>query len=113
MHSDISLVLLRAVGGKIDDFPDIATARHVGIDFTIAAAKAILTDMSLTTSIPDHRKFKFIYCSGWGAEWDQDVKLYVEQENRRLKVRSRFNILAFREMELTTSIVGVCGGRTN
>jgi len=37
--------------------------------------------------LPDGKKFRFVFCSGKFAEWDQNKTLAFMQDTRRLKVR--------------------------
>ena len=75
----------RTVGGKVQDFPDLETARKVGVDHTLAAANAFAT--SLAPRLESGRKFAFVFCSGDGASRDPDTKLWIMSDTRKIKVR--------------------------
>jgi nucleoside-diphosphate-sugar epimerase len=75
------------VGGRATSFPDVATARKVSVDFTLAAARKFST--VLASQIGDSRKFHFVFCSGWGAEMDPHKRLWMLADTRRIKVRRR------------------------
>ncbi len=64
----------------------MATARKVKVDFALAAAKAFLE--GLAPRLPEGHKFRFVFCSGRDAEWDQEKHLMYWQDTRRLKVCS-------------------------
>ncbi|OAP65343.1 hypothetical protein AYL99_01315 [Fonsecaea erecta] len=72
------------LGGKVEDFPDFQTARKVGVDFTLAAADAFVKTICPNLAPQGHR-FRFVFCSGMGAEWDQDKKLWLFSDTRKLK----------------------------
>lgn len=73
--------IARCLGGKVEDFPDVETARKVGVDFALAAANAFVRSIA-----PNGGKFQFVFCSGKGAEWDQQKKLWMFSDTRKLKV---------------------------
>ena len=75
----------RAIGGKTANFPDVETAWKVGVDFTLAAAKAF--DKDLAPKVPEGKKFRFVFCSGMLAEWDQEKSLHFMKDSRLIKVR--------------------------
>ncbi|KAI1495373.1 hypothetical protein F5X96DRAFT_613213 [Biscogniauxia mediterranea] len=72
-----------SIGGRATQFPDVETARRVSVDFTIAAAKAFLDN--LAPRLPDGRKFRFLFCSGKFAEWDDKKKLSFMSDTRHIK----------------------------
>lgn len=74
----------RCLGGKAEDFPSLAAARKVGVDYTLAAANAFVK--GICPALPQGQKFQFVFCSGKGAEWDQDKSLWVFPDTRKLKV---------------------------
>jgi hypothetical protein len=78
----------RTVGGKIQDFPNIETARKVGIDHTLAAARAFATTLAPPLGKAG-RKFHFVFCSGNGAEQQEDARVWLFSETRKLKVCGR------------------------
>ncbi|KAH0845743.1 putative nucleoside-diphosphate-sugar epimerase [Fonsecaea pedrosoi] len=71
------------LGGKVEDFPDLQTARTVGVDFTLAAANALVRGVCPT--LPPEQRLRFVFCSGNGAEWHQDRKLWLFSDTRKLK----------------------------
>ena len=69
------------LGGKVEDFLDIATDRRVGIDYTLAAANAFA--LKLVPNLA-RRKFAFVFWSGNGAEQQQDARLWLFFDTRKL-----------------------------
>ena len=53
---------------------------------TLAAAKAFVTTLAPKLAGRE-RKFRFVFCSGMGAEWDQDKSLMFLSDTRKIKVR--------------------------
>ncbi|KAI0008414.1 hypothetical protein F4779DRAFT_450959 [Xylariaceae sp. FL0662B] len=74
---------LWAIGGRAYQFPDLETAKKVQVDFTLAAANAFLD--ALAPQLPEPQKFRFVFCSGKFAEWDQEKRLLMLPGTRRLK----------------------------
>ncbi|KAL7624584.1 hypothetical protein AAE478_006151 [Parahypoxylon ruwenzoriense] len=74
---------LWAIGGRAGQFPDLETARKVSVDYTLAAANAFISE--LAPKLPEGQKFRFIFCSGKFAEWDQDKSLLMLKDTRRIK----------------------------
>jgi hypothetical protein len=74
----------RCLGGKVEDFPNLETASKVGVAFPLAAANAFVEGICPSLKQAGE-KFRFVFCSGRGAEWDQDKKLWVFADTRRLK----------------------------
>lgn len=62
---------------------DIDLARRVSIDYTLAAAKAMRD--KLAPKVPAGKRFRFVYCSGDMAEWDQDKSLLFMADTRKIK----------------------------
>ena len=60
------------------------TAKKVSIDYTIAGAKAFLE--VLAPKLPEPQKFRFVFCSGKYAEWDQNKSLLLLKDTRLIKV---------------------------
>lgn len=58
--------------------PDNETARRISLDYTLAAARAFDKACS--------KPFRFIYCSGAGAERDPTKPLWFMQDYRRIRV---------------------------
>jgi len=75
---------IRALGGKVNQFPDAATAKKVQVDYTLAAASAFVS--SLAPQLPEGKAFRFVFCSGKYAEWDQNRSLAFMGDTRRFKV---------------------------
>ncbi|KAF3071064.1 hypothetical protein GL218_00887 [Daldinia childiae] len=77
-----------AIGGRATQFPDVETARKVSVDYTLAAAKAFT---ELASKLPEvkkkkgSRKFRFVFCSGKFAEWDQNKNLKMMRDTRLIK----------------------------
>lgn len=78
----------RSVGGKVQDFPNIETARKVGIDHTLAAANAFATTLAPPLGNAG-RKFPFVFCSGYGAEQKEDARVWPFADTRKIKVCGR------------------------
>ncbi|KAI1417905.1 hypothetical protein F5Y13DRAFT_150023 [Hypoxylon sp. FL1857] len=72
-----------AVGGRATQFPDVETARKVSVDYTLAAAKAFVDE--LAPKLPESQKFRFVFCSGQFAEWDQEKNLKMLADTRKIK----------------------------
>lgn len=82
------LTLHRAIGGRATQFPDVETYRRVQVDFTLAAARAFRE--TLVPQLPAGKQFRFVFCSGKFAEWDQKKPLSFLADTRRVKVRFFF-----------------------
>ncbi|KAI0019478.1 hypothetical protein F4780DRAFT_447686 [Xylariomycetidae sp. FL0641] len=72
-----------AIGGRAPQFPDVETARKVSVDYTLAAAQAFRAH--LAPRLPAGRKFRFLFCSGKFAEWDDKKRLSFMNDTRRIK----------------------------
>ncbi|KAL1965845.1 hypothetical protein VTN77DRAFT_5166 [Rasamsonia byssochlamydoides] len=72
-----------AIGGRVTQFPDLETAKRVGIEYTHAGAQAFL--QHVTPSLEAGQKFRFVYCSGWGATEDPNKTLLIVPDTRRIK----------------------------
>ncbi|KAL8388901.1 hypothetical protein RB599_010187 [Gaeumannomyces hyphopodioides] len=72
---------LWAIGGRVSQFPDVDTARKVGVDYTLAAAKAFV-DAKLAG---DGKILRMVFCSGWLAEWNQEKPLRFMEHTRKIK----------------------------
>ncbi|KAI2463031.1 hypothetical protein F4781DRAFT_151262 [Annulohypoxylon bovei var. microspora] len=72
-----------ALGGRVPQFPDVETARKVSVDYTLAGAKAFIDE--LAPKLPGSQKFRFVFCSGKFAEWDQKKSLAMLGDTRRIK----------------------------
>ncbi|KAI0131429.1 hypothetical protein F4814DRAFT_405987 [Daldinia grandis] len=71
------------IGGRATQFPDVETARKVSVDYTLAAAKAF---SGLASKLPEgSQKFRFVFCSGKFAEWDQSKNLKMMKDTRLIK----------------------------
>lgn len=75
----------RAIGGRAAQFPNLETYRKVQVDYTVAAAKAFLEH--LVPRLAENKQFRFVFCSGKFAEWDQEKSLHFMADTRRVKVR--------------------------
>ncbi|KAJ9611168.1 hypothetical protein H2200_004351 [Cladophialophora chaetospira] len=84
------------LGGKVEDFPDLETARKVGVDYSLAAARAFAT--GICPSLQERgRRFLFVFCSGKGAEWDQSKSLWLFSDTRKLKGAAERGLLDIAE----------------
>ncbi|KAI0182102.1 hypothetical protein GGR52DRAFT_67504 [Hypoxylon sp. FL1284] len=72
-----------AVGGRTTQFPDLETARKVSVDYTLAAANAFVAE--LAPKLPESQKFRFVFCSGKFAEWNQEKSLKMMEDTRKIK----------------------------
>jgi hypothetical protein len=52
-------------------------------DFALIAANAFADTLAPALN---GKKFKFVFCSGMGAEWDQTKRLWFLKDTRRIKV---------------------------
>lgn len=68
----------------MDDFSDQETAKKVSIGYPVVAAEAFRD--KLCPSLPTKQPFRFVYCSSWGAERNQNAKLWMHSETRKMKV---------------------------
>ncbi|KAF7180248.1 hypothetical protein CNMCM7691_009415 [Aspergillus felis] len=69
------------VGGPAYRFPDVETCKKVH-DFALIAANAFADNLAPALN---GKKFKFVFCSGMGAEWDQTKPLWFLKDTRRIK----------------------------
>ncbi|EXJ73591.1 uncharacterized protein A1O5_03353 [Cladophialophora psammophila CBS 110553] len=83
------------LGGKVEDFPDLETARKVGVNFTLTAAHAFVK--GICPSLQPGQRFRFVFCSGNGAEWGQDKRLWVFSDTRKLKEAAERGLLDIAE----------------
>lgn len=74
------------LGGKLPDFPSLDVAKKVCIDYTLAAANAFAE--TLAPRLKAQGKFRFVFCSGRGAEPDAGKGLWVFSDTRKVKVWS-------------------------
>ncbi|KAK5996827.1 Leucinostatins biosynthesis cluster protein T [Cladobotryum mycophilum] len=75
---------LWAIGGKVNQFNhDKQICRKVSVDYTLAAANAML--QYLADKTPEGRKFRFVFCSGKYAEWNPKRPLLFMADTRRIK----------------------------
>jgi hypothetical protein len=82
------MLFRRTVGGKVQDFPNFETARKVSVDYTLEAARAFATSLAPPLGNAG-RKFSFVFCSGQGAEQQQDARVWLFSDTRKLKVCER------------------------
>lgn len=78
----ILIELNRTVGGPAFRFPDVEMCQKVHY-FTLTAANAFVNTLAPALN---GKKFKFVFCSGMGAEWDQTKPLWFMKDTRRIKV---------------------------
>ncbi|QDS71311.1 hypothetical protein FKW77_001766 [Venturia effusa] len=86
---------LWAIGGRAGQFPDVATAKKVQVDFTLAAAKAFAS--KLAPALDEGKEFKFVFCSGGMASRDQEINLWILQDTRKLKGLAENGLLEIAE----------------
>ncbi|KAJ4252780.1 hypothetical protein NW762_010686 [Fusarium torreyae] len=72
-----------AIGGRAPQFPDLDTYRKVQLDYTLAAASAFKNH--LAADLQTGKVFRFVFCSGKYAEWDQNKSLYFMADTRLVK----------------------------
>ncbi|KAI1269925.1 hypothetical protein F5Y18DRAFT_372018 [Xylariaceae sp. FL1019] len=72
-----------AIGGRAPQFADVETARKVSVDYTLNAANAFVTH--LAGNLPASQKFRFVFCSGKFAEWDDNKSLVFMSDTRHIK----------------------------
>lgn len=72
----------RTIGGPAYSFPDVDTCQKVH-DFALTAASTFVNTLAPALN---KKKFKFVFCSGMGAEWDQTKSLWFLKDTRRIKV---------------------------
>ncbi|CAH0034781.1 unnamed protein product [Clonostachys rhizophaga] len=72
-----------AIGGRATQFPDLDTFRKVSVDYTLAAARAF--KQHLAPALPGGQRFRFVFCSGMLAEWDQQKSLLFMADTRLVK----------------------------
>ncbi|KAK3393426.1 hypothetical protein B0H63DRAFT_498621 [Podospora didyma] len=75
--------VLWAIGGRSSAFPDLETYKRVQVDYLLAAADAFLKH--LAPQIPAGTEFRFVFCSGKYAEWDEKKPLCFMTDTRRMK----------------------------
>lgn len=79
----IANVIYRAIGGNIEQFHgNKEKCRQANVDFTLAGANAMRE--KLAAKAPNG-KFRFVFCSGKFAEWDQDKTLLFMSDSRKIK----------------------------
>ncbi|KAF5010253.1 hypothetical protein FDECE_3571 [Fusarium decemcellulare] len=72
-----------AIGGLATHFPDVETYRNVQVNYTISGAKSMIN--YLVPQLAPRVKFRFVFCSGKLAEWDQEQSLYFLADTRKGK----------------------------
>ena len=66
-------------------YSDLAYARKVDVEFPVAAAKAF-------AGMNGGRRFRFVLCSGIGAELDHEKPLgFILRDTKRIKVRTKLS----------------------
>lgn len=60
------------------------------VDYALAGARAFRDSLAPSLQHEDGKKkpFRFVFCSGAMAEWDQTKPLYFMADTRRIKVRT-------------------------
>ena len=103
----------RCLGGKVEDFPNLEAARKVGVEYTLSAARAFANEICPSVRERGH-KFRFVFCSGKGAEWDQSKSLWVFSDTRKLKGAAERGLLDIAEAnpEVFETVVLRPGGVT-
>lgn len=88
-----AVACLWCLGGPGIHFPDIATARKVNIDYTLACAEVIAKQVIPYLESPGI--FRFVLCSGAWAERDPSKwnSLWFLKDTRRYKVCDRTRTL--------------------
>ncbi|PNP44114.1 hypothetical protein TGAM01_v203344 [Trichoderma gamsii] len=77
-------ICLWAIGGRVNQFNnDKELCRKVGVEYTLAAANAMLDH--LADKVPSGKKFRFVFCSGKYSEWNQKRPLLFMADSRRIK----------------------------
>lgn len=77
-------VFSRAVGGRVDQLNgDKVYCRKVNVVFTLSFAKAL--HKSVLPTLPAGKPFRFVFCSGSYAEWDQKKRLLFLSDTRKIK----------------------------
>ncbi|AEO70686.1 2a86ad49-089b-42fc-a9e4-0e5b924ad9f8 [Thermothielavioides terrestris] len=97
---------LWAIGGRAPQFPDVETARKVHVEYTQAAAKAFLGH--LVPQLPEGKQFRFVFCSGALAEWDQQKPLYFMADTRRIKGETERGLCEIADGDATKRFAVYC-----
>ncbi|MCJ1397428.1 hypothetical protein MMC11_000621 [Xylographa trunciseda] len=82
-----------AIGGMNAKFSDPTTARTVNVEYTLAAAHFFAETLAPSLA-PSGKKFRFVYCSGWGTENDLEKPLWWMQNSRRVKGEAENGLFA-------------------
>ncbi|EPE04193.1 hypothetical protein F503_04708 [Ophiostoma piceae UAMH 11346] len=82
-HVSDADAVLWALGGRANQFPDLATATRVQVDFLQVAVSSLVGAAGAARA--PSKKLKVVFCSGVTAEQDMTKKLYYLQDTRRLK----------------------------
>ncbi|KAL2131603.1 hypothetical protein VTI74DRAFT_4819 [Chaetomium olivicolor] len=97
---------LWAIGGRATQFSDAETYKKVQVDYTIAAARAFLEH--LAPKLPKGRQFRFVFCSGKFAEWDQQKPLHFMADTRRVKGQVEKGLCEIADADTTNRFVVFC-----
>ncbi|KAK4148550.1 hypothetical protein C8A00DRAFT_19637 [Chaetomidium leptoderma] len=97
---------LWAIGGRATQFPDVETYKKVQVDYTLAAASAFLE--TLVPQLPEGREFRFVFCSGKFAEWDQTKPLHFMADTRRVKGQVEQGLCDFAANDKTKRLAVFC-----
>ena len=65
-------------------FPSVEACKVANVDATLAAAKNFAE--TVVPKLANGKRFRFVLCSGMGAEWDQNKTLWFLNDTRKIKV---------------------------
>ena len=82
---------------------DSKLSRRINIDYTLSAASAFSK-----ISLPEGKKFRFLYCSGLLAVRDQQKKLWFMEEGRKIRVRAFTSPLLFYLLSSSSFLFHLC-----
>ncbi|KAK4129053.1 hypothetical protein N657DRAFT_630027 [Parathielavia appendiculata] len=97
---------LWAIGGRASQFPDLDTYKRVQVDYALAAATAFRDQ--LAPQLPEGKQFRFVFCSGKFAEWDQSKPLHFMADTRRVKGQVEQGLCGIADADTTKRFVVYC-----
>jgi hypothetical protein len=97
----------RAIGGQVKHFADLETYKRVQVDYTLAAARAFVAGFGPALE-KEGRKFRFVFCSGKFAEWDQSKSLSFMSDTRKVKVPPPLLTLSLSPLLIPSCYSGSC-----
>ncbi|KAH6619433.1 hypothetical protein B0J18DRAFT_244429 [Chaetomium sp. MPI-SDFR-AT-0129] len=100
-------VCLWAIGGRANQFPDVETYRKISVDYTLAAANAFREH--LTHQLPNDKQFRFVFCSGKYAEWDQTKALRFMADTRHIKGQVEKGLCDIADNDTAKRFIVYCG----